>query len=223
MWLDRVFDQNVRTYPFVSLMPVDTEAARNLIRRFSRDNSQPIVTMNFGVGENSAKCLGDEFEQALVMSMIQHGAIVILDKGASSEEIARADRIAFAASRIEQDGKGVRVVELDEQRLASLPESVDADLVTWNGRIGLLAAFIAQSDLYIGYDSAGQHIAAALGVPCIDVFAGFTSERFVHRWSPSGTAETRVVTVDAGACSGELAKRVTQNAVQMLQRNSPGI
>lgn len=217
-WLDRVFEQNVRTYPFVSLRPADTKAASNLTSRFSRDNSKPIVTMNFGVGENPAKCLGDEFEQALVISMIQHGAIVILDKGASSEEIARAERIVSAASRIDRDGTSVRVVELNEQRLATLPESVAADLVTWNGRIGLLAALIAQSDLYIGYDSAGQHIAAALGVPCIDVFAGFNSERFVSRWSPSGTAETRVVTVDAESGSGDLAERVTQHAIEMLHR-----
>ena len=221
LWLDRVFEQNVRTNPFVSLRPADTESARNLTSRFNHDNSKPIVTMNFGVGENSAKCLGDEFEQALVMSMIQHGAIVILDKGASSDEIARADRIVSAASRIEQGGRGVRVVELDEQRLGSLPESIDADVLTWNGRIGLLAALIAQSDLYIGYDSAGQHIAAALGVPCIDVFAGFTSERFVQRWSPTGTAETRVVTAEPGGRSGELAELVTQHAIEMLQRKSP--
>jgi len=218
LWLDRVFEQNVRTYPFVNLRPADTEAARNLTSRFGRDNSKPIVTMNFGVGENSAKCLGDEFEQSLVFSLIQHGAIVFLDKGASSDEVARADRILSAALRIERDGRGVRVVELDEQRLASLPESIDADVLTWNGRIGLLAALIAQSDLYIGYDSAGQHIAAALGVPCIDVFAGFTSERFVQRWSPTGTAETRVVTVDAGGGSSELAGCVTQHAIEMLQR-----
>ena len=220
-WLDRVFDQNVRTYPFISLSPADTEAARNLTSRFSRDNSRPIVAMNFGVGENSAKCLGDEFEQSLVFSMIQQGAIVILDKGASSDEIARADRIVAAASRIERDGRGARVVEIDEQRLARLPESIDADLLTWNGRIGLLAALIAKSDLYIGYDSAGQHIAAALGVPCIDVFAGFTSERFVHRWSPSGTAETRVVTVDTGGGFGDLAECVTKHAIEMLRLKSP--
>jgi hypothetical protein len=220
-WLDRVFEQNVRTYPFVSLRPADTESARNLTSRFNHDNSKPIVTMNFGVGENSAKCLGDEFEQALVMSMIQHGAIVILDKGASSEEIARAGRIVSAASRIERDGRGVRVVEMDEQCLTSLPESIDADLLTWNGRIGLLAALISKSDLYIGYDSAGQHIAAALGVPCVDVFAGFASGRFVERWSPTGTAETRVVTAGAGRGSGELAERVTQHAIEMLQRKSP--
>lgn len=220
LWLDRVFEQNVRTYPFVSLRPSETEAARNLTSRLNRDNSKPLVTINFGVGENPGKCLGGEFEQALVISMIQHGAIVIFDKGASSDELARADRIVRAASRIERDGRGVRVVELAERGLSSLPDQLDADLLTWNGSIGLLAALIAKSDLYIGYDSAGQHIAAALGVPCIDVFAGFTSDRFVHRWSPSGKAETRVVTVDAGGGSGELAGRVTQHAIEMLQRTN---
>ena len=67
------------------------------------------------------------------------------------------------------------------------------DLLVWNGRIGLLAALIGESDLYIGYDSAGQHIAAALGVPCIDVMAGFSSPRMIDRWRPTGPAETRVI------------------------------
>jgi ADP-heptose:LPS heptosyltransferase len=66
----------------------------------------------------------------------------------------------------------------------------------WSGRIGLLAALIAESDLYIGYDSAGQHIAAAAGVACIDVFAGFSSQRMLERWRPAGPGTSRVIAVD---------------------------
>jgi ADP-heptose:LPS heptosyltransferase len=32
----------------------------------------------------------------------------------------------------------------------------------WDGSIGAFAGLIADSDQYIGYDSAGQHIAAAM-------------------------------------------------------------
>ena len=32
----------------------------------------------------------------------------------------------------------------------------------WNGSFAAFAALIAESDLYVGYDSAGQHAAAAL-------------------------------------------------------------
>ena len=87
------------------------------------------------------------------------------------------------------------MVEVGENRIrqALNGESPRADLLVWKGRIGLLAALIGESNFYIGYDSAGQHIAAALGVPCIDVMAGFSSPRMIDRWRPTGPAETRVI------------------------------
>jgi ADP-heptose:LPS heptosyltransferase len=36
----------------------------------------------------------------------------------------------------------------------------------------------------VGYDSAGQHAAAAAGVPLICIFAGFPTLRMFHRWRP---------------------------------------
>jgi ADP-heptose:LPS heptosyltransferase len=76
----------------------------------------------------------------------------------------------------------------------------------WNGRIGLLASLIGHSDLYIGYDSAGQHIAAALGVACIDVMAGFSSPRMLDRWRPTGPAETRVIDAQNSALEETLSQ-----------------
>jgi ADP-heptose:LPS heptosyltransferase len=57
----------------------------------------------------------------------------------------------------------------------------------------------------VGYDSAGQHVAAACGVPLISVFAGFPSLRMFHRWSPSGPRVT-VIRVDQPDPAGILAK-----------------
>jgi ADP-heptose:LPS heptosyltransferase len=54
---------------------------------------------------------------------------------------------------------------------------------------------IAGSSLYVGYDSAGQHVAAACGVPLISIFAGFPAPRMFQRWSPSGP-RTTVIRVD---------------------------
>jgi len=62
--------------------------------------------------------------------------------------------------------------------------------------IGELAALISNCDEYIGYDSAGQHIAAALKVPCITVFAGSNSMRFVQRWAAQGPGERHIVHAD---------------------------
>ncbi len=55
---------------------------------------------------------------------------------------------------------------------------------------------IAQSDLYAGYDSAGQHAAAASGTPLISIFAGAPSERFLQRWSPQGRGRIDIINAD---------------------------
>jgi ADP-heptose:LPS heptosyltransferase len=52
------------------------------------------------------------------------------------------------------------------------------------------------SDEYIGYDSAGQHIAAAVETPCLTVFAGSNNMRFIRRWSAFGPERCQIVHVD---------------------------
>ena len=95
--------------------------------------------------------------------------------------------------------KGFHAVLLDEgSDVVSPPTEVGrTSLLTWQGGIGRFAALIAESTVYIGYDSAGQHIAAALGVPTIDIFTGFTSPRMPERWSPYGPAPVHVLVLDA--------------------------
>jgi ADP-heptose:LPS heptosyltransferase len=56
----------------------------------------------------------------------------------------------------------------------------------WAGSFAGFAERIAASHLYIGYDSAGQHVAAACGVPLISIFAGYPVERMFYRWRPVG-------------------------------------
>jgi Cd2+/Zn2+-exporting ATPase len=51
------------------------------------------------------------------------------------------------------------------------------------------------TSLYVGYDSAGQHVAAAAGVPLISVFAGFPAPRMFQRWRPAGP-NAQVIRVD---------------------------
>lgn len=216
LWLDEVFGEGARIYPTVSLRSEDLETARTLAARMKR--GRPAISLNFGVGENPLKRVGGDFEASLIGRLIQAGVVIILDKGAGEEEMDRAENVMREATRIEREGRRVRAVEVDEQKLRELAISTedDADLLVWNGRIGMLAALIAQSDLYVGYDSAGQHIATALGVPCIDVFAGFSSRRFMERWRPAGKSETRVVAVDESAVASELLSNVLRAATEML-------
>ena len=47
---------------------------------------------------------------------------------------------------------------------------------THDGAFAPFAAQIARSRLYVGYDSAGGHVASACGVPLISIAKGFASD-----------------------------------------------
>ncbi len=83
------------------------------------------------------------------------GRSVLIDKGASAEERDRVER------------------------------AVQPGMRTHDGSFAHFAAEIARSKLYVGYDSAGGHVASACGVPVISIFAGAVSDRFFERWKPS--------------------------------------
>ena len=201
-WLNSVFGGEEVTWPRLDLQVKDRERASRLARRLRSADSRPVVLINFGVGDNLNKRISDRFETQLVCRLLASGSRVILDKGAGEAETERIDRVLAEARQAQSDrtrGRPTRVVELDEGRLESLlqEDAPEDDVLVWSGRLGVLAALIAESDLYIGYDSAGQHIAAALGVPCLDVFAGYGSRRMLDRWRPTGKSDSRVITVDS--------------------------
>jgi ADP-heptose:LPS heptosyltransferase len=195
LWLDEIFGPST-VLPRLALKPEDIDSGREVIKQLKRNDSRPAVTINFGVGENEAKRVGDSFEKCFVAELIRERAIVILDRGAGENELRRADAIIANAMSINPH---LRVIELDEENLKSALDAnllTGADMLVWRGRIGLLAALIAESDLYAGYDSAGQHIAAAMGAPTIDVMAGYTSPRMIERWRPTGKGESRLIAID---------------------------
>ncbi len=128
------------------------------------------ITVSLGVGENASKRIDDKFEHALVGALLEQGRPVLLDRGAGGEEAARVHAIAEALGR---------------PALLHLHDGSYADF----------ASHILQSKLYVGYDSAGQHVAAAGDVPLVSVFTGFVCERMFSRWRPTGP-HTHVVRVD---------------------------
>jgi ADP-heptose:LPS heptosyltransferase len=137
----------------------------------------PYIAVSLGVGENSAKRISDTFERQL-LALLATRAPLVVDKGAGGEEATRVERaVALSGAR------------------ASF----------WEGSFAGFAHIIAGSSLYVGYDSAGQHVAAACGVPLISIFAGFPSPRMFDRWRPSGPHVT-VIRVDQPDPQGVLAK-----------------
>jgi hypothetical protein len=115
------------------------------------------IAVSLGVGENPAKRIGGEFESQLIRRLCATGLPVVIDSGFAAEEV---ERVRAAA-----EGTPARILR---------------------GSFAQFAATIAHSRLYVGYDSAGQHVAAASGVPLVSVFTGFPCERFAERWRPDG-------------------------------------
>ncbi len=133
----------------------------------------PVVTASFGVGENPAKRIDDLFEQEIAAHLAGLQAQVFIDAGApGSEEEARVRKAVEAAGAA---GERIGI---------------------HTGPFASFAAMIAASSLYFGYDSAGQHVAAALGVPLVSVFNGFAGERMLARWSPYGPGPVTVLRAD---------------------------
>lgn len=114
------------------------------------------ITVSLGVGENPAKRIEGEFERALLEMLDETGASVLVDKGAGAEERARVEAALQPGMR------------------------------THDGAFAPFAAEIARSRLFVGYDSAGGHVASASGVPAISIAKGFASERMLARWRPHG-------------------------------------
>jgi ADP-heptose:LPS heptosyltransferase len=148
---------------------LDAESARPYIA----PAPQPRIadfTVSFGVGGNAAKRLDDDFEFAMLEALLRQGRPVLLDRGAGEEEAAR--------------------VNLLVERLGA-----PTLLHIHDGSYASFASHIVQSRMYLGYDSAGQHVAAAAGVPLVSIFAGYACERMLARWRPSGPS-SRVVALD---------------------------
>lgn len=123
----------------------------------------PSIAVSLGIGENPLKRIPDPFEEELLRLLAATGLPLSIDKGAGGEEAERVTRA------LERSGAAATV---------------------WDGAFAGFAQIIAAARLYVGYDSAGQHVAAACGVPLISIFAGFPCQRMFERWRPSGSQAT---------------------------------
>ena len=146
---------------------VDIQQPRIQVGEPPFEFARPAIAVNLGVGGNDNKRIGGRFERDLLRELSRRAATVIVDKGAGEEEAARAEVAAAGLSNVR----------------------------FWSGSFAGFAALMARSDLYVGYDSAGQHAAAALGIPLVSIFAGAVNDRFFERWRPEG----RVIRIDGGS------------------------
>ena len=144
---------------------------------------QADIAVSFGVGDNPEKRLPDPFEEEVLRGLVKSGRRVVLDQGTGIEETERV------------------------QRLCKKVEGVHS----WSGAYAPFAYAISKAKLYVGYDSAGQHVAAACGTPVISIFAGYTTDRMFHRWRPSGPGPVNVVKVEDRRAVDQVLEKVLQN------------
>lgn len=133
-------------------------------------SSTPLVTVSFGVGENPAKRVEDPFEEEVLRHLAGLEAQVMVDVGAPGSE--EEERVEAALGTLGENAGRIGV---------------------HRGPFASFAALIASSSFYLGYDSAGQHVAAALGVPLLSIFQGMASARMAARWRPDSPGPVTVL------------------------------
>lgn len=141
----------------------------------------PRATLSLGVGDNETKRIHGDFECRLMGALGSQFRTLWVDRGVGGEEARRVTAAAEASGCTDR-------------------------IRFWEGSFAGFASLIARSDLYVGYDSAGQHAAAASATPLISIFAGASSERFRERWSPQGRGRITVINADTSTPDDILAR-----------------
>ncbi len=224
-WAGEIIESHEPTYPFITLPEDHLNFGHHIANRLRAEtirNPQSairnrIVAISFGVGGNHGKRVSDEFEEQLIHQLLADSKL-ILDKGASADEREQINRIVAGIR-----AQGQIVIEINDENKAAIAgqDWIEADVVTWDGSIGAFAGLVAASDEYIGYDSAGQHIAAALGVPVLTIFVNSNNNKFAERWRPFGNGRIEVINVVAEELAKEpkLANDVLSRVVALHQDN----
>src|SRR5215813_149885 len=191
-WLNEVFGDSRKTFPYLALPAEHQNFGRSVVEKLRRAGASHVTVVSLGVGGNQRKRVSDEFETEVITYLIDDSTL-ILDKGATPEERQQINRVVRALR-----AAGHAVIEINEGNRAGAisREKIEAGAITWDGGVGAFAGLIAASDRYIGYDSAGQHIAAALGVPTLTFFVNSSSATFAERWRPYGPGFIKVVNVE---------------------------
>ena len=213
-WLDETFGA-CRAEPGLRISREAAEWSRVLRARCA--DSCPLVSVSFGVGGNQRKRGGQDFETDLLEWLVRKGFRVLLARGAGNLEVEESFRLGRRLA-----GRGVSVRHLPAGRSLDGLDGEAPQVVTWEADIERFFAAIACADAYVGYDSAGQHIAAALGVPTLSLFIESAGRRHALRWSPRGLGPVQVVRSPSPPDHAALLERA-KDAFDTLSRDMPSL
>jgi hypothetical protein len=189
-WMDSVFGRSSFCYPNVWLGDSQRLGVHKMAAARRRTGCKQIFAVNFGIGGNPRKRVDSEFESKLLLQLLNvPRTVIILDKGFGADELSRSARLIEHIK-----SRGHRTAEAGFEDIEST--EVTHGVIAVECGIGEMAALISVSDAFIGYDSACQHIAAALKVPTTTVFAGTNNMGFIRRWSACGDTRCSIVHVN---------------------------
>jgi ADP-heptose:LPS heptosyltransferase len=222
-WLEATFGTEPpggTIYPGLHFLDEDRAFADKVYEILNSTPRPFVVSMSFGVGGNLEKRVrnGSEvvspFELDLILKLLADGVTIVLDRGFGSEEFEQAAAIIRAVR-----DKGIEAAEITEENpgLLASTKSGNVRLIAFQGTINKFAALINLSDCYIGYDSLGQHLAAALGRDVITIFAGYHSELFPERWRPMGRGIIRLIKAGYGPFTIEYQDALVDEVVELYR------
>jgi ADP-heptose:LPS heptosyltransferase len=189
-WLDKILGEKHFCYPKVWIPHSYMDLANQFCKMLRNNGAKRIIVINFGVGGNPRKRVGRRLEEELLLILLHEpNTVILLDKGFGDEELDYTNTLINA---VNEQGYSVLHSVFGSEEKVSLAWGV----IGVQSGIGGIAALIAKCDEYIGYDSACQHIAAALETPCLTIFAGSNNMRFIRRWSAYGKKSSNIVHVD---------------------------
>lgn len=212
-WLGETFGAAAGAEGDLVLPAADAEWGCAL--RSALDRGCAVAAVSFGVGGNEQKRAGFAFEAQLLEWLVRRGYRVLLARGTGADEVERSRRLTAAAAE-----RGIAALHLPPGRALDGLRASAAPIVTWEADVAAFFAAVSAADLYVGYDSAGQHIAAALGVPTLSVFVECAGPKHAARWRPCGPAPVQVVRSGVPPDQTRLLLRGCQ-AVRLLALERP--
>ena len=222
-WLEDTFGTEPpgeTIYPKLNFPDEDYTFANKIYEILNPTIRPLVVSMSFGVGGNLEKRVRNDsevvsqFELGLVLKLLAEGVTIVLDKGFGSEEFEQAAAIIRAVR-----DKGIEAAEITGENPGLLDSTKPGNvrLIAFQGTINKFAALINLSDGYIGYDSLGQHLAAALGRDVITIFAGYHSQLFPERWRPMGRGIIRLIKAGWGPFTLENQEALVNEVVDLYK------
>ena len=189
-WLNDITGTRGFKYPKIWVPDKYLRTAEDFFKQLRNSGAENIIVVNFGVGGNLRKSVGKELEKKLLITLLQKpNTVILLDKGFGDQETSYINSLI---EEIDKQGYLIRHTTFSSNN----KKPISWGVIGMESGIGEIAALIAMSEEFIGYDSACQHISAALETPCLTIFAGSNNMRFIRRWSAHGQNRCSIVHVD---------------------------